>query len=270
MMEANNNNNQEYKEKQIIKHDEYGRPYLQISEGFNFRVEYDDLSEVDKRKAFEEIRETRENVKEGLEKLRKFLDADDNLFVPSEFDEFLMKFLRRTKFYPDTAYKLIRSHYNFKIKYPQYGENILPANSKLGFIHGVVETQPLRTKTNSRCMIFKIGQWDPYLIPKGDLFRTVNLGLQAVSAEPVTQVNGFVAIIDVDGLSFRQIIQISPNFAKIFVNWIQVRRYPISVKTCFYRYLSDIELHSTSARSHPYCIQLPNFRVPVRHVQTIC
>lgn len=225
-MQTDNNNqtNQECKGKQIIKHDEHGRPFLEISEGFYCRVEYDDLSEEDKQKALDELRETPENVKEGLEKLRELLDADIHLFIPSEFDEFLMKFLRRTKFYPDSAYKLIRSYYKFKIRYPEYGGNLLPANGKLGYIHGIVETQPLRTKTNSRMLILKVGNlWDPSQLTLVDIFRTVQLCLEAAIIEPLTQVNGQVVIIDVDGLSLRHIMQFSPNFAMMFLEWIQVR-----------------------------------------------
>lgn len=47
------------------------------------------------------------------------------------------------------------------------------------------------------------------------------MSLYAAMAEPLTQVNGVVAILNVDGLSLNQIIHIKPMFAACLLEWIQ-------------------------------------------------
>lgn len=41
-------------------------------------------------------------------------------------------------------------------------------------------------------------------------------------SEPRTQVNGVIVLMDMKGLSFSQVMQFTPSFAKMVVDWIQV------------------------------------------------
>lgn len=60
-------------------------------------------------------------------------------------------------------------------------------------------------------------------MPLSEVFRGVQLGLEAAMVEPRTQVCGVITIIDMKGLSFAQVLQFTPSFAKMVVDWIQVR-----------------------------------------------
>lgn len=217
-------NNNEWKKKQVIKLDEHDRPYIEICEGFNVGVEYDELSEKYKQKAQDELRETPENVQEGIEQLKNLLKADEQVYVPYEHDEFLIKFLRPTKFYAKSAYDLMRRYYKFKQKYPKYCANLLPHTGKVGFEHQNIQLHPRRTQDGSRIFIVRVGsKWDPGQVSLVELFRAVQLSLEAAILEPLTQVNGTVVVIDVEGLSFKQIMQFSPSFAYMLLEWTQVR-----------------------------------------------
>lgn len=61
---------------QISKHDEHGRPYIEICEGYVMKLETDELSEEYKEKARKELRETPENVEKGLKELRELLAGE--------------------------------------------------------------------------------------------------------------------------------------------------------------------------------------------------
>lgn len=241
-MESNNNNNNNsntWKEKQIVKYDKHDRTYVQISEGFYCGLEYDELGEEDKQKAIRELRETPEIVQESLEKFRELLKADDHLFVPYEHDEYLIKFLRPRKYYADSAYKLIRSYYKCKKKYPKYCENLLPHTGIQGFRYGIVQSQPRRTQDGARILVVNVGgKWDPSQVSLEEVFRSVQLCLEAAILEQSTQVNGCVTIFDVEGLSFKQIWQFTPNFAFMLLEWIQVRMLSLAKNKYVSNFLS--------------------------------
>lgn len=227
-------NNNECKKKQVIKHDAHDRLYIEICEGFTVGVEYDELTEKYQQKAKDELRETPENIQQGIEQLRDLLKSDEKLYVPDEHEEFLIKFLRPTKYYAKSAYDLMRRYYKFKQKYPKYCADLLPHTARPGFTHHNVQMHPRRTQDGARIFIMNVGQrWNPAEVSLVQIFRAVQLTLEAALLEPMSQVNGTVTIIDVDGLSFRQIMQFSPSFAYMFLEWTQVRRQKSS---CFVKF----------------------------------
>lgn len=140
-----------------------------------------------------------------------------------DHDDFLIKFLRPSKFYAKSAYELMKRYYKFKIKYPKYCHNLVPATGKLGFEHNIVNFQPKRDQHGRRILILRGGAlWDPSQVTVLDIFRALQLSLEAAMLEPMTQVNGCVTIFDMDDLSWAQIMQYTPNFALMFLEWVQV------------------------------------------------
>lgn len=57
-----------------------------------------------------------------------------------------------------------------------------------------------------------------------EIFRGVELVIEAACLEPRTQVAGTVLVVDFDGLTLSQVWQFTPHFAKLVLDWIQVRR----------------------------------------------
>jgi len=57
-----------------------------------------------------------------------------------------------------------------------------------------------------------------------EIFRGVNLVMEAAILEPRTQVAGTVLLVDFGGLTVNHVWQFTPNFAKLVLDWIQVRR----------------------------------------------
>lgn len=74
-------------------------------------------------------------------------------------------------------------------------------------------------------------KWDPSVVPLTDLFRALQLSLEAAMEEPMTQINGVVTVLDMNSLSLTQIMQFTPSFACMMLEWIQVS---IRLKRCKY------------------------------------
>ncbi|GBP06048.1 Clavesin-2 [Eumeta japonica] len=70
-------------------------------------------------------------------------------------------------------------------------------------------------------------RWNPREVPLKDVFRAVQLGLEGAMAEPRTQICGVVVIFDMKGLSFSQVMQFTPSFAKMAVDWIQSGNFDV-------------------------------------------
>jgi hypothetical protein len=49
----------------------------------------------------------------------------------------------------------------------------------------------------------------------------MQISLEAAMIEPMTQVNGVVVVMDMDGLSLGQILHYTPSFAAMALDWVQ-------------------------------------------------
>lgn len=80
-----------------------------------FVLDLGPLSEDVKLIAKTELRESPEIVAEGLKELRELLDNDKTIYYNTDDDDFLLIFLRPTKFYAKSAYELVsKIYYYFK------------------------------------------------------------------------------------------------------------------------------------------------------------
>lgn len=172
--------------------------------------------------AEKELRETEENVKDGLAKLRAYLEEDKTLYFKTD-DELLLIFLRPCKFYAKSAYELMRRVAEFKEKNSSLLKNLLPSDEKESITkHDIVNVIKERDHKGRRILITNCGKkWNTSVVNSDQLFRLFYLIHEFAILEPETQIYGTVVILDFEGMSMKQVMEITPTFCMRLVNFIQ-------------------------------------------------
>jgi len=196
-------------------------PIIQLGD-FTLQFELDEPSDSVKEIARNELRETEENVRAGLEELRQLLKEDKELRTPYENDAYLIRFLRPCKFYPQSAYDMVKRYYGFKVKHKNHYDGLMPSKERNIFESNILTVCPNRDQHGRRILILELGKkWNHKKVTLDEVFKGCVMFLEAAMLEPETQICGAVVIFDMEGLSMQQVWQFSPPFAKRIVDWLQ-------------------------------------------------
>jgi len=187
-----------------------------------FKLEQDPIGPECQAVALKELRETEENVKNGITALKKLLEEDATLFFNTD-DDFLIIFLRPCKYYPESAYGLMKRVAEFKVKNAALLDNLMPSDEKSAFLeNNVVNVLKDRDHAGRRVLVVNAGKsWDPSKVNADQMFRIFYLIHCAAMLEPETQVRGVVVIMDFDGLSMKQVMGLTPAFSMRLLSFIQ-------------------------------------------------
>ncbi|CAH1133149.1 unnamed protein product [Ceutorhynchus assimilis] len=189
---------------------------------YTLQIELDELKPEVKEIARKELRETPDVAREAVKELRELLKEETDLNIPLENDLWLTRFLRPTKFYPESARDLIKRYYAFKKKHNNMYENLSPSSERNIFQQNILTVQPNRDQFGRRILIIELGKkWKTDKVSLDEVFKGCVLFLEAAMLEPETQVCGAVVIFDMDGLSLGQTTKFTPSFAGRIVDWLQ-------------------------------------------------
>lgn len=185
-----------------------------------------ELQEVAKK----ELRESPEIQKQSIARLQELLKGEKDLKCPLDNEAWLIRFLRPCKYYPDSALKLIKHYYQFKVKHASLYDDLKPSREKNIFEHNILTVLPNRDQCGRRVLIIELGKkWKHNKCSLDEVYKGCVLYLEAAMLEPTTQIAGAVVIFDMDGLSLQQTWQFTPPFAKRIVDLLQ-EAIPVRVK----------------------------------------
>lgn len=172
--------------------------------------------------AKKELRETPENVQEGLTALKKYLEEDKTLYFKTD-DDFLLIFLRPCKFYAKSAYELMKRVAEFKEKNASLFDNLMPEDEKVAILeNNVVNVLKGTDHKGRRVLLVNCGKtWDPAKVSADQILRLLYLVHELAMQEPETQIYGTVVVMDYDGLSMKQVMGLTPSFNMKLLTFIQ-------------------------------------------------
>ncbi|XP_029679530.1 alpha-tocopherol transfer protein-like isoform X1 [Formica exsecta] len=193
-------------------------------------IELEGIGEFFMQKAKEELRETPEIIAESCTQLTELIAGEPDLKVPND-EEFYKMFLRPCKYYPKSAFSLMKRYYRFRLNYPHIYADLLPSKEKTAFCANLIYPLPFRAKDGSRILIIEGGKrWNPKEVSLNTLLRGLIIMLYMAVAEPKNQISGARVIIDAEGLSLSHVTYITPSFAKMLLEFIQ-KCMPIRFKS---------------------------------------
>ncbi|XP_065200312.1 alpha-tocopherol transfer protein-like [Planococcus citri] len=180
--------------------------------------------------AEKELRETPEQVQQSLAELKELLAADTTLRFDTS-DDFLIMFLRPTKFYAKSAYDLLKRIADFRKSQADILKGVSPLAEKDAFLNTkVLNVLVDRDQHRRRILTMNIGDaWNPSTLDTDHFFRVLYLIHFGAMMEPMTQVHGAVIIMDFNNLGFKQARAFTPTFAFRLLTFIQ-KAMPIRLK----------------------------------------
>ncbi|KAL1500881.1 hypothetical protein ABEB36_006304 [Hypothenemus hampei] len=189
---------------------------------YTLTIELDELKPEVREIARKELRETPEVTEDSIKKLRALLQEETDFHLPLDNDVWLTRFLRPTKFYPESARDLIKRYYGFKQKHASIYDGLLPSKERNIFQQNILTVQPNRDQLGRRILIIELGKkWKTDQVTLDEVFKGCVLFLEAAMLEPETQICGAIVIFDMDGLSLSQTTKFTPSFAARIVDWLQ-------------------------------------------------
>ncbi|KFM82049.1 Alpha-tocopherol transfer protein-like protein, partial [Stegodyphus mimosarum] len=172
-------------------------------------VDNSDLSPELLEKAERELMEKPSWRDRDIQALRDMISDDPDLVSRTD-DAFLLRFLRARKFDYSRSFSLLQNYYMMRVKNAKMFKDFTP--SALREVHqlNLQGFLPYRDPEGRAIFVFRGGLWDPSLCSADDLFRANVICLEKQIDDPLTQINGIVAVLDMKCLGFHHIRHFSP------------------------------------------------------------
>jgi len=170
--------------------------------------------------ARKELNEDPRRAGKDIKILREMVQAVPD-FNPRTDDAFLLRFLRCRKFDTSRAFGVLKHYYRQRAHYPTLYSELYPSTELRTFDLNLQTVLPDRDSTGASVFIFKGGLWNPKKMPSAHVFRANVLCLEQAILDPVTQVTGIVAVMDMNGFGLTHLRYCPPNHLKKVVALIQ-------------------------------------------------
>ncbi|KAI9565830.1 hypothetical protein GHT06_009625 [Daphnia sinensis] len=164
----------------------------------------------------------------GLMRLRALIDGS-TLEQPIR-EELLLCFLRARKFNVERAFKSLKNYLKMVKNYPELLSNLSVSKLRPQLKEQLQIVYKSRDKLGRRIFIFRAGRWNPNKLSLDDIFRCNVFCLQQLASNFDAQMNGIVAIVDLQNLSLHQARHFTPGYAKKIADLL-TEAFPLSFQT---------------------------------------
>lgn len=177
--------------------------------------------------AVEELGETRERRRDAVEKLRRFLKDDAELYSRVD-DEFLLRFIRVRKYDIEAALKTVKKYYRdraaavgINVKYVP--SNVSPSARRLFMV------LPQRDPSEPQVLFFRGGEWDPAAVSYGEVHLAGLLCLGRIARNPSSQTAGISLLIDYKGFTMSTLFACNLTTGRKGMEYLQ-DGFPVRIK----------------------------------------
>ncbi|KAG8192971.1 hypothetical protein JTE90_028093 [Oedothorax gibbosus] len=193
-----------------------------IGGGTDINISYENsaLSDELLEKAERELMEKPSWRDRDIQALRDMISDDPDLVSRSD-DAFLLRFLRARKFDYNRSFSLLQNYYMMRVKNANMFKDFTPSSLKHVHQLNLQGFLPVRDTEGRAVFVFRGGSWDPSQCSADDLFRANVICLEKQIDDPLTQINGVVAILDMKYLGFHHVRHFSPSHALKIVSLVQ-------------------------------------------------
>lgn len=176
-----------------------------------------------------ELNETPDLRAQALEELRVLVDGEAAVLRSRTEPLFLLRFLRARKFNVPAAFRLLRNYYRMRFENPELYQDLYPSSDKdifdlqcLGFLRDT-------DAEGRKVFLLRMGKWNPDVCSLEAMYKPCTLAWEHALEEAETQVNGIVALVDLDGGSLKHVASMSPAHAFKIVYCVQ-ECFPMRLK----------------------------------------
>lgn len=167
------------------------------------------------------------NEKE-LEEFRKLVIEDKDLNTRQD-DIFLLSFLRVKKFNKSEALYLLKRYYEVRKIHKELFANFKPSSINTCLDTKVIGYLPNTDQHGRVIGVFLFRNWDLNQFSPLDIIRSMLISSDFLLNDHLFQVNGFSSIIDVEGLTWRHIIQATPRTIQLALSTLH-GSFPVKYK----------------------------------------
>ncbi|KAL1512925.1 hypothetical protein ABEB36_002426 [Hypothenemus hampei] len=164
------------------------------------------LTEQEKKKALDELRED-DNIREqSLQQVRDWISKHPNIKRCRTDAPFLLRFLRTKKFSVPQACEMLERYLTIRQLYPQWFRNLDCNDKELAEIIDAGYLVPLLERENGRLVLFSCaGKFDPHKYTSAHMVRVHSLVTEALMDDDTNQINGYTYINDESGFQMAHI-----------------------------------------------------------------
>ncbi|XP_028129161.2 LOW QUALITY PROTEIN: retinol-binding protein pinta [Diabrotica virgifera virgifera] len=174
-----------------------------------------DLSDNQEAKKFAEgeLNETDETRVNSLEELKRWLQEEPQLHARLE-DQYLLAFLRGSKFNMEKTKKKVKNYYKMRRDVPEWFSNRDPELNQMQELIKLGCFVPLKKKQDNRLVvIIRTAAHNPSIHTQDDVFKAGTMMMDVAAMENVisSHLYGVTAILDMTGQSFAHVRQLTPS-----------------------------------------------------------
>ncbi|KAF8778722.1 alpha-tocopherol transfer protein-like [Argiope bruennichi] len=173
--------------------------------------EIDTIPEYFLKKAEAELGESTEKKMQGLREIRELAQNDKHTRNYEFDDDFLIQYLRARKYNATRAFTQLKALVQLKKKNPQIFTDFNFEKTSKTINDKTITLLPWRCQDGCAILLIQLDNWYPETFPVEEVKRACAVWLMQSLREPMTQINGFKAILDVKSNPFRHLRHCTPN-----------------------------------------------------------